>query len=70
MRQVKAARSKGRQVNGVFSVPLMAAMMVVATRRALLGAFVATRLQATLGWLATAVMAAAVTAAFFVQTTL
>lgn len=52
------------------TVPLMAAMRVVAIRHALLGAFVATRLQATLGWLATAVMAAAVAAAFFVQTTL
>jgi len=49
-------------VNGVISVPIMAAMMVVAGRRAQMGPFVATRAQTVLGWIATAVMAAAVAA--------
>jgi NRAMP (natural resistance-associated macrophage protein)-like metal ion transporter len=49
-------------VNGVISVPIMAAMMVVARRRAQLGQFVATPAQAALGWIATAVMAVAVAA--------
>jgi Mn2+/Fe2+ NRAMP family transporter len=49
-------------VNGVISVPIMAAMMVVAGRRAQMGPFVATRAQLALGWMATAVMAAAVAA--------
>jgi NRAMP (natural resistance-associated macrophage protein)-like metal ion transporter len=49
-------------VNGVISVPIMAAMMVVAGRRAQMGPFVATRAQMVLGWMATAVMAAAVAA--------
>jgi NRAMP (natural resistance-associated macrophage protein)-like metal ion transporter len=47
-------------VNGVISVPIMAAMMVVARRRTQLGQFVATPAQALLGWIATAVMAVAV----------
>lgn len=51
-------------VNGVISVPLLAAMMVVARRRAQMGAFVATPVQATLGWIAAAVMALAVVAMF------
>jgi NRAMP (natural resistance-associated macrophage protein)-like metal ion transporter len=49
-------------VNGVISVPIMAATMVVARRKAQMGAFVATPVQAVLGWIATAVMAAAVVA--------
>ena len=49
-------------VNGVISVPIMAAMMVVAGRRAQMGPFVAAGAQRTLGWIATAVMAAAVAA--------
>ncbi|HJV42183.1 Nramp family divalent metal transporter [Caulobacter sp.] len=47
-------------INGVISVPIMAAMMVVATRRDQMGAFIATPLQRVLGWAATAVMALAV----------
>jgi Mn2+/Fe2+ NRAMP family transporter len=47
-------------INGVISVPIMAAMMVVARRPAQMGRFVATRWQTLLGWAATAVMAAAV----------
>ena len=47
-------------VNGVISVPIMAAMMVVARRHSQMGRFVATPSQAALGWIATAVMAVAV----------
>jgi Mn2+/Fe2+ NRAMP family transporter len=47
-------------VNGVISVPIMAAMMVVASRPAQMGRFTAGRALTLLGWLATAVMAAAV----------
>lgn len=47
-------------VNGVISVPIMAAMMVVASRKAQMGPFTATGAQAVLGWTATAVMALAV----------
>lgn len=49
-------------VNGVISVPLMAAMMIVASRRRQMGAYVATASQRILGWLATGIMAAAVVA--------
>ena len=47
-------------VNGVISVPIMAAMMVVATRPQQMGPFTAGRALAILGWLATTVMALAV----------
>jgi Mn2+/Fe2+ NRAMP family transporter len=47
-------------VNGVISVPIMAAMMVVAGRKAQMGPFTASGAQMVLGWTATAVMAAAV----------
>jgi NRAMP (natural resistance-associated macrophage protein)-like metal ion transporter len=51
-------------VNGVISVPIMAVMMLLAVKPAVMGPFViSTRLRA-LGWLATAVMAAAVAAMF------
>jgi len=51
-------------VNGVISVPIMAVMMLLAVKPAVMGPFViGTRLRA-LGWLATAVMAAAVAAMF------
>jgi len=49
-------------VNGVVAVPIMAAMMWLGTRRDILGAFTLTRRHRVLGWLATAVMAAAVVA--------
>jgi len=45
-------------------VPIMAAMMVVASRRHEMGQFVATLGQRVFGWLATAIMAAAVVAMF------
>jgi NRAMP (natural resistance-associated macrophage protein)-like metal ion transporter len=47
-------------INGVISVPIMAATMVVVSRPSLMGAFVASPLQKVFGWLATAVMALAV----------
>jgi NRAMP (natural resistance-associated macrophage protein)-like metal ion transporter len=49
-------------VNGVISVPIMAAMMIVATSRQRMGGFTATPWQTVFGWLATAIMAAAVAA--------
>ena len=47
-------------INGVIAVPIMAAMMVVATRRTQMGSLTAGKLMTVLGWLATAVMAVAV----------
>ena len=47
-------------INGVVAVPLMAAMMVVVTRRHQMGRFVAPRGLQVAGWAATACMAAAV----------
>jgi NRAMP (natural resistance-associated macrophage protein)-like metal ion transporter len=49
-------------LNGVISVPIMAAMMIVASRKQELGAFVATPLQKVLGWAAVGVMAASTVA--------
>ncbi|MBS0333139.1 MAG: divalent metal cation transporter [Proteobacteria bacterium] len=46
-------------VNGVIAAPIMAATMLVASRRAVMGDLVATPLQRWVGWLATAVMGAA-----------
>jgi NRAMP (natural resistance-associated macrophage protein)-like metal ion transporter len=46
-------------INGIIAVPILAAMMVVASRRDEMGVFVATRAQRIFGWLATLVMAAA-----------
>jgi NRAMP (natural resistance-associated macrophage protein)-like metal ion transporter len=51
-------------LNGVITVPVMAAMMIVAGRKAVMGQFTATPLQRVLGWLTTAVMAAAAVAMF------
>ncbi|MBL6614024.1 MAG: divalent metal cation transporter [Reyranella sp.] len=51
-------------VNGVIVVPIMVAMMIMASRRKLMGRFVAARWQVVLGWAATAVMAAAAIAMF------
>lgn len=51
-------------INGVISVPIMAATMIVAGRTATMGAFVATPVQKLFGWLATAVMALAVVGMF------
>uniref|UniRef100_B0T0M9 Putative manganese transport protein n=1 Tax=Caulobacter sp. (strain K31) TaxID=366602 RepID=B0T0M9_CAUSK len=46
-------------LNGVISVPIMAAMMVVASRRQQMGAFIASPVQRLLGWAAMAIMALA-----------
>lgn len=47
-------------LNGVISVPIMAAMMIVATRPHEMGRYVATPGQIVFGWTATVVMAASV----------
>ncbi|HVJ40020.1 MAG TPA: divalent metal cation transporter [Dongiaceae bacterium] len=49
-------------INGVISVPIMAAMMIVASRRHEMGNFIASPGQRILGWLTVAVMAAAAAA--------
>lgn len=51
-------------INGIIAVPIMAAMMLLASRRNEMGVFVATPLQRTLGWIATIVMACAAVAMF------
>ena len=53
-------------LNGVVAVPLMAAMMIVASRQSVMGKFTCSRPLAIFGWGATAVMAAA-TLLFFVS---
>jgi NRAMP (natural resistance-associated macrophage protein)-like metal ion transporter len=54
-------------VNGVIVVPIMVAMMVMASRRKLMGDFTASRWQVVFGWAATAVMAAAAIAMFIMM---
>jgi NRAMP (natural resistance-associated macrophage protein)-like metal ion transporter len=49
-------------LNGVVSVPVMAVMMLVATRKSVMGVFTVNGPLLWLGWLATAVMGAAVAA--------
>jgi len=49
-------------INGVIAAPIMAVMMLVASSRKQMGPFTATTGQKILGWLATAIMAAAATA--------
>jgi Mn2+/Fe2+ NRAMP family transporter len=49
-------------INGVISVPIMAAMMVAASRRHEKGQFVATLGQRVLGWAVTVIMAGATVA--------
>ena len=46
-------------LNGLIAVPIMAATMMVASRRQEMGDFIATRSQRVFGWAATAAMAAA-----------
>jgi NRAMP (natural resistance-associated macrophage protein)-like metal ion transporter len=46
-------------INGVVAVPLMAVIVVLASKRSVMGAFPATRSLIVLGWIATAVMAVA-----------
>jgi Mn2+/Fe2+ NRAMP family transporter len=54
-------------VNGVIVVPIMIAVMIVASRKSQMGEFAATAGQRIFGWLATAMMAAAATAMFVVM---
>jgi Mn2+/Fe2+ NRAMP family transporter len=51
-------------INGVISVPIMVTMMRMVGNPEVMGEFVATKRLAVLGWLATAVMAAAVMTMF------
>jgi Mn2+/Fe2+ NRAMP family transporter len=51
-------------VNGVVAVPIMAVMLVLAGRRAVMGEHAIGRRLAGLGWLATGIMAAVVAATF------
>jgi NRAMP (natural resistance-associated macrophage protein)-like metal ion transporter len=54
-------------LNGVISVPILAAMMIVVSRRHEMGDFVASRGHRIFGWLTTAVMALATVAMFVYQ---
>ncbi|MES1156785.1 MAG: divalent metal cation transporter [Alphaproteobacteria bacterium] len=54
-------------LNGVIAVPIMAATMIVASRRQEMGDFIATPAQRVFGWMATAVMAAAAIAMLVVR---
>jgi Mn2+/Fe2+ NRAMP family transporter len=49
-------------INGVISVPIMVVMMLMAVRPEIMGQFVVTTRLKVLGWLATLMMAAAVSA--------
>jgi NRAMP (natural resistance-associated macrophage protein)-like metal ion transporter len=51
-------------VNGVITVPVLVAMMIVASRRDQMGKFIASPLQRLFGWLTTAMMAVAAGAMF------
>ena len=51
-------------MNGVIVVPIMVAMMIVASRSNAMGRFTASRWQPVFGWPATAVMTAAAVAMF------
>ncbi len=51
-------------INGIIAVPILGAMMIVASRRDEMGVFVATSAQRIFGWLATLVMAAAAVGMF------
>jgi Mn2+/Fe2+ NRAMP family transporter len=51
-------------LNGIVSVPIMVILMLLVADPAVMGQFVARRRLKQLGWLATGVMAAAVTAMF------
>ena len=52
-------------INGVISVPIMAVMMLMAARPEIMGPFIVKRRLKVLGWLATLLMALAVTAMFY-----
>jgi Mn2+/Fe2+ NRAMP family transporter len=46
-------------INGVVAVPLMAVIIILASKRSVMGSFTAPRLVIILGWCATAVMGVA-----------
>ena len=50
--------------NGVAAVPIMAMIMLMASRRAVMGEFTLTKRLSILGWLATGVMGAAAVGMF------
>jgi Mn2+/Fe2+ NRAMP family transporter len=56
-------------LNGVIAVPMMAALMVVASSRRKMGDFRARGLLSWLGWLSTVVMAAATLTMLYVTLT-
>jgi Mn2+/Fe2+ NRAMP family transporter len=51
-------------INGVVAVPIMAAMMLVISRQQTMGRFTGQKLLVSLGWCATAIIAAAAVAMF------
>jgi NRAMP (natural resistance-associated macrophage protein)-like metal ion transporter len=51
--------------NGIVAVPLMVGMMLIVTNRKIMGKFAASRLLATFGWFATALMGLVVAALLF-----
>ena len=51
-------------INGVVAVPLMVVIIILVSRKAVMGAYTASRLVIVLGWIATAVMGAAAVAMF------
>jgi len=51
-------------INGIIAVPILGAMMVLASRRDEMGILVATPVQRLLGWVTTTVMGVAVVAMF------
>jgi Mn2+/Fe2+ NRAMP family transporter len=46
-------------INGVVAVPLMAVIIILASRKSVMGAYTATRSLIVLGWIGTAVMGVA-----------
>ena len=52
-------------INGVVAVPVMAVMMLISTRKSIMGVFTITRGMTVLGWVATAVMTSAAVAMFW-----
>jgi Mn2+/Fe2+ NRAMP family transporter len=46
-------------INGVVAVPLMIVIIVMVSKKSVMGKFTASRLTTVLGWIATAVMGAA-----------
>jgi Mn2+/Fe2+ NRAMP family transporter len=46
-------------INGIVAVPLMVVIMLLASKKSVMGPYTATRTLVILGWIATAVMGAA-----------